>query len=67
MSENYRKDKDPVRNFLLKHHPEHVNGYDNGWLLINRVYALGQIFFHIYSWNGEKWAIVGTCVSFNYH
>lgn len=60
----YERSEDCLRNYIMEHLPEHLGGYDNGWLLINHVYTLGQRFSHIYSWVGGEWVLVGTYVGY---
>ena len=54
-----------LRDYICNNLPEHLGGYDQGWLLIKHIHALGQRFSHIYSWEGRDWVLVGTYVGFD--
>lgn len=64
MLQYHERNGDHLRNYIMDNLPEHLNGYDQGWLLINHIYTLGQRFSHIYSWDGERWVLLGTYVGY---
>lgn len=42
-------DKDLVYKWLEEYYPEHIGGYQNGWLDINKIKISGHMFYQVYS------------------
>jgi|GEM_PF-4086155 hypothetical protein len=55
------KDKDCVYKYLENNCPNHLGGYQNGWLETEDIYFDCHKFIHIYSDN----KIIGTVVLWN--